>query len=61
MQYVTAHVQTPVLADESVFSYEDAVRLMEEHGADLINIKLMKTGGIHEASADLRCSRSNTV
>lgn len=49
MQYVTAHVQTPVLADESVFSYEDAVRLMEEHGADLINIKLMKTGGIHEA------------
>lgn len=49
MQYVTAHVQTPILADESVFSYEDAVRLMEEHGADLINIKLMKTGGIHEA------------
>lgn len=49
MQYVTAQVETPILADESVFSYEDAVRLMEEKGADLINIKLMKTGGIHEA------------
>ena len=49
MQYVTAHVQTPILADESVFSYEDGVRVMEEHGADLVNIKLMKTGGIHEA------------
>lgn len=49
MQYVTAQVDTPILADESVFSYEDAVRLMEEKGADLINIKLMKTGGIHEA------------
>ena len=45
MQYVTAQVETPILADESVFSYEDAVRLMEEKGADLINIKLMKTGG----------------
>ena len=49
MQYVTASVETKILADESVFSYEDAVRIMEEHGADLINIKLMKTGGIHEA------------
>ena len=49
MQYVTAHVQTPVLADESVFSPEDAERLIREHGADLINIKLMKTGGITPA------------
>lgn len=49
MQYVTAQVETPILADESVFSYEDAVRLMEEKGADLINIKLMKTGGIWQA------------
>ena len=49
MQYVTAHVQTPILADESVFSPEDAVRLIEEHGADWINIKLMKTGGLTPA------------
>ena len=49
MQHVTKQVQTPILADESVFSYEDAVRIIEEHAADYINIKLMKTGGIHEA------------
>ncbi len=49
MQYVTARVDTPILADESVFSAADAVRLIEGHAADLINIKLMKTGGIHEA------------
>ena len=49
MQEVTARVQTPVLADESVFTYEDAVRIVEEHGADWINIKLMKTGGIWPA------------
>lgn len=49
MKYVTEHVSTPILADESVFSYEDALRVMEEHAADYLNIKLMKTGGIHEA------------
>jgi L-alanine-DL-glutamate epimerase-like enolase superfamily enzyme len=49
MQYVTQQVDTAILADESVFSYEDAIRIIEEHAADYINIKLMKTGGIHEA------------
>lgn len=49
MQYVTERVQTPILADESVFSYEDAVRIIEEHAADYINIKLMKTGGLTQA------------
>ncbi len=49
MQYVTSQVNTKILADESVFSPEDAIRLIEGRAADLINIKLMKTGGIYEA------------
>ncbi len=49
LKAVTEQVETPILADESVFSFEDGVRIIEEHAADLINIKLMKTGGIHEA------------
>ncbi len=49
MQYVTSHVATPILADESVFSAEDAIHLIQNGAADLINIKLMKTGGIHNA------------
>ena len=49
LKYVSEKVATPVLADESVFSYEDAVRIIEEHAADMINIKLMKTGGIRQA------------
>lgn len=49
MKYVTARVHTPILADESVFSPADAVRVLAEHAADLINIKLMKTGGIWPA------------
>lgn len=49
MQYVTKRVYTPILADESVFCAEDAIRIIQMGAADLINIKLMKTGGIYEA------------
>lgn len=49
MQYVTQRVQTPILADESVFSPEDALEIIRQGAADLINIKLMKTGGIWQA------------
>lgn len=49
MQAVTQAVSTPILADESVFCPEDAIRLIEMGAADLINIKLMKTGGIYQA------------
>lgn len=49
MKWVTENVHTPILADESVFSLEDAITIIQEHAADFINIKLMKTGGIYEA------------
>lgn len=49
MQLVTGSVATPILADESAFSAEDVIRLIQARAADLINIKLMKTGGIYEA------------
>lgn len=49
MQFVTQNVNTPILADESVFSAEDAIHIIEGRAADFINIKLMKTGGIHNA------------
>lgn len=49
LKYVTNHTLTPIMADEAVFSAYDAKRVIEERAADLINIKLMKAGGIHEA------------
>lgn len=49
LKYVTKHSHVPVLADESLFSPEDAMRILYERAADLINIKLMKCGGIYNA------------
>lgn len=46
---VTAHSPVPVMADESVFSPSDALKIMQNHAADMINIKLMKCGGIYNA------------
>jgi o-succinylbenzoate synthase len=39
----------PIMADESVHSPEDAFRLIQAEAIDLINIKLMKSGGILKA------------
>ena len=49
MAAITRQVRTPILADESVFSPADAVDIIRRGAADLINIKLMKTGGIWQA------------
>ena len=40
---------TPVCADESVFSHIDALKLIKANAVDFINIKLVKSGGIHTA------------
>ena len=49
MKYVTERSYVPVLADESVFSPDDALKIMQMRAADLVNIKLMKCGGIYNA------------
>ena len=46
---VTAAVQTPILADEAVFTPADARRLLDERAADMINVKLLKSGGLRGA------------
>lgn len=49
LKYVTNNTETPIMADESVFSPDDARQVLEMRAADMINIKLMKAGGIHQA------------
>jgi L-Ala-D/L-Glu epimerase len=60
LKYVTDHVATPVLADESAFGLDDVVELIRRRAADIVNIKLMKTGGISTALriADV-CARND--
>ncbi len=47
--YIKERVQTPLLADESIFSIKDAKKLLELQAIDYVNIKLAKTAGITEA------------
>lgn len=49
LKLVTQNSYVPVMADESVFSPEDALKIMQMGAADLVNIKLMKCGGIYNA------------
>lgn len=42
-------VNVPIMLDESVHSAVDAIKAIEEDACDIISIKLMKSGGIHNA------------
>ena len=49
LKYVTERVHAPVMADESVFGPAQALDLLQRRAADIINIKLMKSGGLSGA------------
>jgi o-succinylbenzoate synthase len=49
LKYITERVHTPIMADESVFGPTEVIELIRMRAADIINIKLMKTGGLSNA------------
>ncbi|QDR82353.1 mandelate racemase/muconate lactonizing enzyme family protein [Sporomusa termitida] len=49
LKYVTDQVETDIMADESAFGAYEVFQLLAMRACDLINIKLMKAGGLHNA------------
>jgi L-alanine-DL-glutamate epimerase-like enolase superfamily enzyme len=49
MRYISERVKTPIMADESIFGPLEVMDVIQRHAAEIINIKLMKTGGISSA------------
>ena len=49
LKYVTDHVETDIMADESAFGPFEVFQLLGMRACDLLNIKLMKAGGLHNA------------
>jgi len=61
LKRITQQSGIPILADEAVFTLEDAKKVVESKAADLINIKLMKCGGISKAIEIIEYCRKNGV
>jgi L-alanine-DL-glutamate epimerase-like enolase superfamily enzyme len=63
LRFVRERSPIPIMADESVHSPHDAIQAVRRDAVDMINIKLMKTGGILQAvsvariadAADMNC------
>jgi o-succinylbenzoate synthase len=49
LKFVRNSSPIPVMGDEAIFSIYDASRVISMEAVDLINVKLMKAGGITEA------------
>ena len=49
LKEVTAQCPVPIMADETAFTLRDSLKLIKMEIADMVNIKLMKIGGITNA------------
>lgn len=61
LAFVTAQINTPVLADESVWSARDLLEVVRRRAADLVNVKLAKCGGIGPARRLLAVAEATGV
>ncbi len=51
MARLCAKLDTPIMADESMFGTQDAIELIRRNAADIINIKIMKPCGLRGSRA----------
>lgn len=61
LKIISNATQIPLLADEAVFTLEDVKKVVESKSADMINIKLMKCGGVSKAIEILEYAREHKV
>jgi L-alanine-DL-glutamate epimerase-like enolase superfamily enzyme len=61
LKTITSYSHIPIVADEAVFSLEDAKKVIDLNIADVINIKLMKCGGVSKAIEILEYAKSKGV
>jgi len=61
LKVITNATSIPILADEATFTLEDVKRVIETHAADMINVKLMKCGGVSKAIEILEYAREHKV
>ncbi|MES2614491.1 MAG: dipeptide epimerase [Bdellovibrionota bacterium] len=50
LAFIRNNVCTDILADESIFSPQDALKIVQTKSSDLLNIKLAKAGGLLPAT-----------
>ncbi len=61
LKMITQKSTIPILADEAVFTLDDVKKVYENNCADMINIKLMKCGGVSKAQKILEYARQNHI
>ena len=61
LKRITNATSIPILADEATFTLADVKKVVESKSADMINIKLMKCGGVSKAIEILEYARENGV
>jgi len=61
LKIISDYSHIPILADETVFTLQDAKKVFETKSAHMINIKLMKCGGVTKAIEILEYARERKI
>jgi len=61
LKTISQYSDIPILADEAVFNLDDVKKVYKNRYADMINIKLMKCGGITPAIKILEFAREHDI
>ena len=51
----------PIMADESVYTFEDAQKLIEHEAVDFLGLKLIKHGGIYQTKRIAKLAEENDI